>query len=152
MKRFKAMMLAILAMGLCATAVAAERGSLDDAKAMVKKARAYIREQGADKAFAEISDQKGKFIDRDIYVFVYDKAGVSLAHGGNPKLVGKNLVDLRDTDGVYFIKGMLDVAQKGPGTLKYRWVNPVTKAVEPKVGYVEMEGNVMVGSGVYAGQ
>ncbi|MFA5914309.1 MAG: cache domain-containing protein [Burkholderiales bacterium] len=152
-KLFKAMMLAIFAMGFCATvASAGERGTLDEAKAMVKKARAYMREQGTEKAFAEFSNPKGKFHDRDLYIYVYDKKGKNVAHGANPRLIGKDLIDLRDTDGVYIVKGLLEVAQKGGGTLNFKFVNPVSKTVDPKIGYAEMEGDYMVGSGVYANQ
>ena len=152
-KLFKAMMLAIFAMGFCATvASAGERGTLDEAKAMVKKARAYMREQGAEKAFAEFSNPKGKFHDRDLYIYVYDKKGKNVAHGANPRLIGKDLIDLRDIDGVYMVKGLLEAAQKGSGTLNFKFVNPVSKVIEPKIGYAEMEGDYMVGSGVYANQ
>lgn len=145
----KAMLCALMAFAFTA-AVAAEHGTLDDAKAMVKKARAYMKAQGPEKAFAEFSNPKGQFVDRDVYIFVYDKSGKNVAHGANARLVGKDLIDMRDSDGNYLIKGLLEVAGKGGGTYPYKFLNPTTKAVEPKVGYVEMEGEYMVGSGVYA--
>lgn len=151
-KLIRTMMLAIFAVGFMTTASAQERATLDQAKAMVKKARAYIREVGAEKAYAEISNPKGKFVDREVYIYVYDKSLNNLAHGGNQRLIGKNLADLRDTDGVYLNKGLLDVAQKGGGTFKFKFLNPATKTIEVKTGYAEMEGDVMVGSGVYAAQ
>lgn len=139
----------VLAIAGASSVYAADNGSLDEAKAMVKKARAYIKANGAEKAFAEFSNPKGQFIDRDLYIYVYDKTGKNVAHGGNQRLIGKNLIELRDTDGQYIIKGLLEVANKGGGTLNYKFLNPTTKAVEPKIGYVEMEGGYMVGSGVY---
>lgn len=151
LKLLQGTVLAFFVAAVGTPALAAERGTLDDAKVMVKKARAYIREQGSKKAFAEISNPKGKFVDRDIYIYVYDKQGKNLAHGANERLIGKDLLDLRDTDGVYIIKGLLDVAKKGGGTLAYRWTDPTTKKVVPKIGYAEMEGDVMVGSGIYGG-
>lgn len=148
----RATLLAALAVGFVAPAAAEERATLDQAKAMVKKARAYIREVGAEKAYAEISNPKGRFVDREIYVYVYDKNLNNLAHGGNQRLIGKNLADLRDTDGVYVNKGLLEAAQKGGGTFRFKFLNPATKTIEVKTGYAEMEGDVMVGSGVYAPQ
>jgi signal transduction histidine kinase len=147
---FKGMLLALLATGFVATAAAEERATLDQAQALVKKARAYIREVGPEKAYAEISNPKGRFVDRELYIYVYDKQLNNLAHGGNQKLIGKNLADLRDTDGVYVNKGLLEVAQKGGGTFKFKFLNPATKTIEVKTGYAEMEGEVMVGSGIYA--
>jgi cytochrome c len=151
-KLIRAVLLAMLAVGFVGTASAEERATLEQAKAMVKKARAYIREVGAEKAYAEISNPKGRFVDREIYIYVYDKSLNNLAHGGNQRLIGKNLADLRDTDGVYINKGLLDVAQKGGGTFKFRFLNPANKVIEVKTGYAEMEGDVMVGSGIYAAQ
>jgi cytochrome c len=148
-KLFKALVLAAFVTSLSAAALAADHGTLDDAKAMVKKARTYLREQGPDKAYAEFSNPKGKFVDRDIYIYVYDKTGKNLAHGANAKLIGKDLSEMKDTDGVYVIKGLLKVAASGGGTFPYRWANPITKGIDNKIGYAEMEGDVMVGSGIY---
>lgn len=127
-------------------------GSLEEAKALVHKARAYIRQYGREKAFAEFDKRDGQFVDRDLYIYVYDKSLRNLAHGGNPKLIGKDLHDLRDSDGKYLTQGLLAEAMKGGGTYDYRFLNPVSGKVEKKVGYVEMEGDLMVGSGIYKGE
>jgi len=148
-KLLKVLALGVLALGFVATAGAAERATLDEAKAMVKKARAYIREVGPEKAFAEFSNPKGRFVDRELYVFVNDKTGVNLAHGANPRLIGKNLMELRDTDGIYMTKQFFGVASKGGGTVDYKFLNPATKAIEAKTAYVEMEGEYVVGSGIF---
>jgi hypothetical protein len=148
-KLLKLVMLAFLVLGLGATAVGAERATLDEAKAMVKKARAYIREVGPEKAFAEFSNPKGRFIDRELYVFVNDTTGVNRAHGANPRLIGVNLMDLRDPDGVFMTREFFVVARKGGGTVDYKFFNPVTKRIESKTAYVEMEGDYLVGSGIF---
>jgi cytochrome c len=151
-KLIRTMMLVVLTVGFTAAAPAQERGTLDQAKAMVKKARAYLHQVGPEKAYAEFSNPKGQFVEREIYIYVYDKNLTNLAHGGNPRLIGKNLAELRDVDGVYFNKALLDVAEKGGGTVKFKFLNPATRAIEVKTGYAEMDGDVMIGSGVYAAQ
>lgn len=148
-KFVKALITGFVVLSLNSVALAADTGSLDDAVAMVKKAKAYLIANGPDKSFPEFNNPKGKFVDRDIYIYVYEKSGKNVAHGGNPKLIGKNLIDMRDTDGQYIIRGLLEVANKGGGTFPYKFLNPTTGEVEPKVGYVEMTGDYMVGSGVY---
>lgn len=148
-KLMRAAMLAVAASGLVASAGAAERATLDEAKAMVKKARAFIREVGPEKAFAEFSNPKGRFVDRELYVFVNDKTGVNLAHGANARLIGKNLMELRDTDGVFMTKQFYVAASKGGGTVDYKFLNPATKTIEAKTAYVEMEGEYLVGSGIF---
>src|SRR6185312_11229064 len=87
-----------------AAADAADRATKDEAVAMVKKAVSYIKSSGAEKAYTEITDRKGQFVDRDLYIVVYRLDGHVLAHGGNAKLVGQDLADSQDVDGVYYVR------------------------------------------------
>ncbi len=129
---------------------AADKAAQDQAVALVKKAAAYLQANGKDKAFAEFSNPKGQFVERDLYVFVNDFEGNTLAHGGNAKLVGKNVMELKDADGKLFIKEMTELAKtKGKGWIDYKWPNPVTKAIEAKTTYVERAGDVLIGCGIY---
>lgn len=129
---------------------AAERGTPDEAVAMVKKGIAYIKANGRDKAYAEISNLKGQFVDRDLYLMVYDLQGNNKAHGANPKLPGKNLMEIMDADGKQIVKAFVETASgKGSGWIDYRWPNPLTKAIEPKSTYVERYEDILVGCGVY---
>jgi len=119
---------------------------------MVKKAAAYLKANGKEKAFAEFNNPKGQFVDRDLYIFVYDMKGTSMAIGNGKaaKMVGKNLMDMRDVDGVYLIKSFLEVGNtKGKGWVDYRWPNPLTSTVEHKSSYVEKVDDVVIGCGTY---
>jgi len=137
--------------GTAGNALAADKGTADEAVAMVKKAVALIKSDGKEKAFAAFADPANTtFHDRDLYVYVYDLNGVALAHGNNPKMVGKPLIGLKDNEGKLLIKEMVDVAKtKGKGWVEFKWPNPVTKAVEPKAGYIEKVDDMLVGSGIY---
>ena len=84
-------------------ATAAEFGTKDEAVAMVKKAVVFIKDQGVDKAYSEISNKSGSFIDRDLYVVVYGLDGKVLAHGANSKLIGKDMLDAQDVDGKPYV-------------------------------------------------
>ncbi|HJV86261.1 MAG TPA: cache domain-containing protein [Noviherbaspirillum sp.] len=150
MRLFKALGFALLMLA-ASIAAAAERGSADEAMAMVKKAVAYMKDVGKDKAFAEFGNTANtQFHDRDLYIFVYDMHGNNVAHGNNPKMVGKNLLEMKDNDGKYIIKGFIDVTKaKGKGWVDYKWPNPVTKAVESKSSYVEKVDDLIVGAGIY---
>lgn len=130
----------------------AAQGTPAEAIAMTKRAVASIKANGNEKAFADIANPANtSFHDRDLYVFVYDVNGVCVAHGANPKMVGKNLRDLRDRDGKYIVRNFIDVAASdaGSGWVEYQWPNPTTNMVEPKAAYVERAGNLIVGAGVY---
>jgi cytochrome c len=124
--------------------------SADEAKVMVEKAVAFIKANGKDKAFAEFTDKQGKFIDRHLYIFVVDLTGITLAHGGNDKLVGKDMKGLKDADNNLFIASMIDLAKsKGSGWVDYKWVNPTSKKIEPKTTYIQKVDNYFVGCGTY---
>ena len=74
-----------------------------------------------------------------------------LGHGGNPKLVGKNLVGLKDPDGKPFFQMLVDLAKtKGKGWSEdYKFLNPVTKKIENKAMYVERVDGNWIGVGIY---
>ncbi|HEU4775683.1 MAG TPA: cache domain-containing protein [Telluria sp.] len=142
--------------GLCslvihtAQAAASERGSADEAVALVKKAVAYLKENGKEKAFAEFNNTKGQFVDRNLYIFVYNMNGKNLAHGANPRMVGKDQIEMRDVDGKYIVRSFIELTNaKGKGWVDYKWPNPVTKAIESKSSYVEKVDDVIVGCGIY---
>src|SRR5512143_2694887 len=88
-----------------------ENATRDEAQAMVKKGVAFIKANGKDKGYAEISNKKGQFKDRDLYLVVYGLDGVVRAHGANEKMIGKHLIDLKDVDGRPFVKERVELAQ-----------------------------------------
>ena len=133
---------------LCAAA--GEYGTLDEAKALVKKAVAYADKNGPQKAFDEFSKSPGPFVDRDLYVVVYDMKGKVLAHGANEKMIGKNLIELKDVDGKAFVKERVELAQsKGTFWQDYKFTNPVSKKIEPKQMYCEKLDDTAVCGGIY---
>ncbi|MCG6538181.1 MAG: cache domain-containing protein [Syntrophales bacterium LBB04] len=131
-------------------ALAAEKGTAKEAKQMVDKGVAYIKANGKDKALAEFNNPAGKFINKDLYLFALDFNGITLAQGGNPKLVGKNMMYVQDADKKYFIQDMISLAKsKGNGWLDYKWTNPRTKKVEDKSTYVQRYEDFLIGCGIY---
>ena len=138
---------AIVAFGMTSSA-AAELGNASEATAMVKSAVAYLKANGRDKTLAEISNKAGKFVDRDLYVSVYDLHGVVLAHGANAKLIGKDVSALKDSDGKEFIKEILGkAAEAGKGNADYKWPNSVTHNIQPKSVYFEKNNDMIFSSG-----
>ena len=75
--------------------------------------------------------------------------GRSLAHI-NPKMVGKNLIDMRDGDGRYLVKERAEAARTaGSGWEDIKFFNPVSKKVEPKQVYWERHADLLFSSGAY---
>jgi signal transduction histidine kinase len=133
------------------TSSAAEFGTKAEAIAMVGRVQDMFKESGPAATFKAVSDPSDKsFHDRDLYVFIYNISGVCVAHGARPALIGKNLIDIKDQDGKYLIREMLDIA-KGPGSgwVDYKWPNPQTNKIEDKSSYIEKMGDYFVGVGVY---
>ena len=129
---------------------AGEFGTAAEAEALVKKAITQIKADGKDKAFAEINNPKGKFVDRDLYVFVYDLKGVCVAHGFNQKMIGKDLSGMKDIDGKSYVKERIEIAKtKGNGWQDYKFTDPVSKKIEQKSAYIEKVEEFIVGCGIY---
>ncbi len=122
----------------------------EEAVAMVKRAVTYIKSDGAEKAYPEISNRTGRFVKDDLYVVVYQLDGKVLAHGANQKFVGKDMIDAQDVDGKLYVKERVELAAKQPSFWQdYKFVNPVSKKVEPKQMYCEKVDNTAVCAGIY---
>lgn len=142
----------LAALGFAASALAQDHASKEEAKALAEAAAAHIAKVGAEKALQDFTSDKTQWTRKDLYVFVNDLDGITRAHGGNDKLVGKTVIGLKDQNGKTFIKEMIDLAaSKGEGWVDYDWTNPVTKKVEGKTTYVKRVAgaNLMIGVGVY---
>lgn len=139
----------VVAASAAPASVPAERATPKEAEAMVKKAVAAIRAD-RQKAFAEISDPKGPFVDRDLYIVVYDMQGTNLAHGFNRKMIGKNMIELRDSDGKLFWRDRIEQAKtKQSFWQDLKFVDPITRRIEPKTTYCERLDDMLVCGGVY---
>ncbi|QLA16906.1 cache domain-containing protein [Desulfolutivibrio sulfoxidireducens] len=137
----------------CVLAATAAFASDQEQKAMelVAKAVELVKTHGVDKAVPILNDPNGGFVDGEIYVYLMKNDGLVLAHGGNPALVGKNMMGLKDSDGVEFIRVQTEQAMKAPGWVSYKWTNPTTKKLQDKASYVmAVPGmDVWAGCGVY---
>lgn len=149
LKQWFILLLLSLVIGMPASAQ--QRGTADEAKALVEKALAHIKVVGVPKAYADFT-ATGKWQDRDLYIFAYSFDGTNLAFGDKPGMVGKNLFDLKDANGVYVIRELAEVAKtKGSGWFNYSWSDPITKKIQPKSSYViRVPGaDAFIGAGIY---
>lgn len=141
----------VLSLAASALSFAGEFGTRAEAIAMVKRVQDKFKKDGPQATFAAVNRQDPAFHDRDLYPFIYDLDGVNVAHGARPALVGKNLENLKDPDGIPLIRLMIQVTKgKGSGWINYKWPNPITNKIEDKTSYCEKLGdNYLVGVGVY---
>jgi methyl-accepting chemotaxis protein-2 (aspartate sensor receptor) len=132
------------------TLKATSHGTQDEAIAMVRKTVASLGSRGRTATFTEVNSKLGGFRDRDLYVAVYDIHGKNVAHGANAKLIGRDLIDVKDEDGKPYVRERVEIAKnQGKGWQDYKFLNPVTKQVEPKTMYVQRFEDLIVGCGVY---
>jgi polar amino acid transport system substrate-binding protein len=131
---------------------AAGIASTAEVQEFVEKAVAYAGANGKDAALAAFTAPGGEFHDGELYIYAYDFDGNVIAHGGDASLVGQNLMDMQDPDGLPVIQRLTALAESGSGWLVYQWPNPQDEdVIESKVGYVmKVDDEWFLGSGTYA--
>jgi len=130
---------------------AAERGTREEAQALVTKAVAAFNEKGP-AVFDEIN--AGGFRDRDLYIFVYGTGpdGKVVAYGGapvDPPVLGRPIDDVKDADGLP-LGTMFKERATAEGTwIDYRWKNPSTDESADKSSWIVLVGDYIFGCGIY---
>ena len=132
-------------------ALAADGGATaEQATAMVKKGVAFIKANGTEKGYAEITSKTSPFKHQDLYLVVYGLDGTVHAHGANEKMVGRNLIDLKDVDGKAFVKERVELGKTQVSFWQdYKFTNPESKKIEPKTMYCERLEQTVVCGGIY---
>ena len=151
-RKFTVFMFCVLAWCLASgVGVASEAPTKEEAVAMVKRVQEKFLKDGPEATFKAVTDKTTReFHDRELYPFIYDLNGIHVATGGHTALIGKNMSALKDSDGKYFVRDMIEVA-KGPGSgwVNYKFPNPLTGTVQQKSTYVERLGDYLVGVGIW---
>ncbi len=170
--------------------IAARKGELrrllalaESALAPALAARGRDADQVPDEVLDQVLDEARGILaqlsfDTDGYFFLYDAAGVNLAHPIQPELQGRNLWGHRDARGCLVIQELLAVARHGGGQgyldqdrrgcyvqealrraahpagggfLRYLWHRPSTGREDEKLGLVQMLPGYhwMLGTGLY---
>jgi signal transduction histidine kinase len=146
-KLLNALSVSLLALAVSGVAQADDRMSKDDAQALVKKVIAKVKSDGKEKALAACNSPEF-YMKADGYIFAYDLNGVNVCHK-NEKMRGRNLIDMKDANGVLLIQEMIKAckSKEGSGWIQYDWPNAVSKQVEPKTSYAELHDGVCWASG-----
>jgi hypothetical protein len=104
--------------------------------AFVERAVDFARTQGREKALRAFMDRQGAFVSGELYIFAYNFDGTVISHGGQAHLVGKNLMDMKDANGVPVITELAKLAGTGAAGCITSGRTPGQNAVVPKLGYV----------------
>lgn len=124
--------------------------STEDAKHLLEKAVAYLKQHGREKAFSEFSNPEGEFMKDGLYIIAQDFNGTLLLNGADHSRVGTNLINAKDPNGTYFVKDMIDLAKtKGGGEYECAHLNFTTNLIQQKLYYIHRIDNFYISCGVY---
>jgi hypothetical protein len=126
------------------------QASADEAHALAELALAHIEAKGRDQAFADFHDPEGGFIDRDLYIFIFDRNGIICVFGAKPVLVGEPAGTIQGLEPTTFLERAWAAADAGGGWIQYEVVNPSTREVTPKESFILPLGKgEFIGCGAY---
>jgi hypothetical protein len=139
----------VLVLFTAASVPAAQFGTAEEAKAMLERAVAAVKEDKA-KALDMFQKGEGGFKDRDLYVWCANASdGILTAHPTNK---GKELRDIEGKHGAPFGQEIMQTVTEG--TIKevtYWWPRPGSdKPLEKKTFYTKA-GDQVCGVGYYKG-
>jgi len=110
--------------------------------------------QNSPKAFKDFRIQGGTWRAGSMYIFVYDMNGNTVVLPPQQNLEGTNRLSVQDSNGVYFVKEMINSLQRGnSGWIQYSYPKPGEEIPSEKLSYFQkvQVGNkiYVVGSGIY---
>ena len=96
------------------------------------------------------TDYQRFFPNDEGYLFTYKTDGTRINVPTNKAQNGKNVIDLKDSDGVYMVRELIEAGKKGGAFVAYRFDKPGA-GVQPKLAYARMipGTDVVIGTGVY---
>ncbi len=134
------------------THIKLRQGTADEALSIAQRAHALVKSVGFDKAFPVFHDKQGGYVDRDLYVFVFDREGVYRVMGADQNRVGTSLFDAPGLDAQQLLDDAWERAEQGGGWVEYNIINLLTQDVRGKASYVlPIDQNLLIGCGAYRG-
>ena len=127
------------------------QGTADQARQLVFDAVVHINKVGLAEAKSAFEDPNGPFIDRDLYIFVFDRDGYYRIHGALPARDGTNLNEIEGLDAQQLVADAFEVCDTDRGGwVKYAITNPLTGAIQGKSSYVvPLDDKQLMGCGCY---
>jgi methyl-accepting chemotaxis protein len=127
------------------------QGSADEARQLVFDGMVEIGKLGLREAIAVFQDTQGKFIWKDLYIFIFDRQGTYVVCGADKTRVGVNLRDLIGEVGEKLTSDAWYVCDNDDGGwVTYSISNPLTQEVQTKVSYVmPIDQDRLIGCGCY---
>ncbi len=131
--------------------MALTQGTADVAMRLAQAAQAHIQAMGLARASEDFYQPQGRFIDRDLYIFVLDREGVYRVMGADRSKSGSSVYDAQGVDAERLQRDAWErIDQDGGGWIEYNIVNPLTGDVRGKSSFVlPVNEQLLVGCGAY---
>ena len=130
--------------------ISLREGTADEAMALAAAAADHVKAVGFERASTDFHDKNGPFIDRDLYVFVFDRDGVYRVIGADASRVGTRLHDTPGVDADQLLHDAWYRAGQGGGWVEYNIINPITGDVRGKSSFVlQIDDQRLIGCGAY---
>ncbi len=112
-----------------------------------------IQEKDLDAAVEAVHKEGSPFVWKDTYVYIMDLDAKILAHGVQPKFIGRNLMGLKDPKTKQpWYPAVFEAIKKdknAKGWFEYHWIKPGGKTPMKKICYYVREGDAVVFAGIY---
>lgn len=139
---------AVLSFSLAAQIASAASATLLDVQEMVNEAVAYFKTHGAEATIAAVNEG-GPFLQGELYVFIIGPDGKNAANAADTSNLGKDARLIRDPDGKYYGREILDLATPEGAWVEYKRHNPSNGTIQRKISWVRKIGGYVIGSGLY---
>jgi methyl-accepting chemotaxis protein len=132
------------------TYIKLRQGTADEALALTNKAYELLQSVSFEEASRAFHDKDGGFVDRDLYVFVFDRNGVYRVMGADISRVGSSLFDAPGVDAKQLLADAWHRCEQGGGWVEYNIINLASGDVRGKSSYVlPLNEDLLVGCGAY---
>ena len=124
---------------------------VDELVAFVQSAVAFAQEKGMEAALEEFSKKNGSFVRGELYIYAYDFNGTNIAHPFKPDWIGESKINQTDSNGVLYIRNLVNAARPGYGFTYFIFPNPADGGRDEfKIGYaMKVDDGWWLGSGLY---
>lgn len=145
------LVLFLIVMMIGSSLYAGDRGTADEAKALLQKAVEHYKQVGRDQAMKDFTGAKAPWVDRDLYVACSNSKHILISNGRFPSYVGSSIDAIKDDQGKPFGQSSWDAASKGGvQSVEWKWFNPISGKLEPKVSFVQkVDEDVVCAVGYY---
>jgi methyl-accepting chemotaxis protein len=127
------------------------QGTADQARQLVFDALVHLRSVGYEQAVHDFHDKGGVFIDRDMYVFIFNRSGYYEVHGAMPEKDGSDMRAIAGLDAEQLVADAFEACDLDQGGwVNYTIINPLTHDTQSKTSYVvPIDDDRLIGCGCY---